>query len=298
MGCLNSTMKMSKARDYILLHLIVLIFGFTGILGKLITLDSDSLVWYRMMIASLGLVIYALIAGKQQELRSTPIGKLVVIGAIIAVHWITFFEAINQSNVSVALATMSSTSLFVAVFTPLFERKLFRRYEIFLGLLAIAGLVMIFGFETHYITGIVLALISSALAAVFTLANAQLVKKHGPVGISTYELLFGALVLTIYLAFTGKFNASFWEVSNMDWLWLILLALVATSFAFVISVEVMKRLSPFTVSISVNLEPIYAILLALLIFGESEEMSYGFYIGAALILVTIFANAYLKRRIG
>lgn len=289
-------MTRSRATDFALLHAIVLIYGFTGILGKLITLPADALTWWRMLLAAVALVVYMLAKGALRQLREGPTWIIVIVGVITAAHWITFFEAIKQSNVSVALATMSSTALFVAVLSPLFGKRKFAGYEMVLGLVAIGGLVLIFGFETEYWLGITLALVSSLLAAIFTLANAELIKKTTATAITTTEMIAGAGALTIYLACTGKMGDSFWEVSSADLFWLILLAVVATAFAFVVSVEIMKRLSPFTVAITINLEPVYSIILALVIFGQSEEMSWGFYAGAVIIVLTIFANAFLKSR--
>jgi drug/metabolite transporter (DMT)-like permease len=289
-------MTKSRSADFILLHAIVLIYGFTGILGKLITLPADALTWWRMIIASAALVVYMIAKGALGELRKGPTLAIVVVGIIIAAHWITFFEAIKQSNVSIALATMSSTALFVAVLSPLFGKRKFTTYEMVLGLVAIGGLVLIFGFETKYATGIILALISSLLAAIFTLANAELIKKATATAITTTEMLAGAGALSIYLLVNGKVDSAFWEIGSTDLVWLILLAVVATAFAFVVSVEIMKRLSPFTVAITINLEPVYSIILALVIFGESEEMSWGFYLGAVIIVATIFVNAWLKSK--
>jgi len=291
-------MTKNKVTDFALLHAVVLIYGFTGILGKLITLPADALTWWRMLLASIALVVYVLAKGIIRQLRGGPTWIIVALGVIIAVHWITFFEAIKQSNVSVALATMSSTALFVAVLSPLFGKRKFESYEMILGLIAIGGLVLIFGFETQYWLGITLALVSSLLAAIFTLANAELIKRSTATAITTIEMMAGAGALTVYLAVTGKIDRSFLEVSSSDLFYLILLAVVATAFAFVVSVEIMKRLSPFTVAITINLEPVYSIILALLIFGPSEEMSMGFYAGAVIIVATIFVNTYLKSRKG
>ena len=291
-------MTKNKVTDFALLHAVVLIYGFTGILGKLITLPADALTWWRMTIAAVTLIVYMCAKGTLHELRRGPTVQIVLVGVIIAVHWITFFEAIKLSNVSVALATMSSTALFVAVLSPLFGKRKFESYEMILGLIAIGGLVLIFGFETEYWLGITLALVSSLLAAIFTLANAELIKRSTATAITTIEMMSGAGALTAYLAVTGKIDGSFLEVSSSDLFYLILLAVVATAFAFVVSVEIMKRLSPFTVAITINLEPVYSIVLALLIFGASEEMSMGFYAGAVIIVATIFANTYLKSRKG
>lgn len=289
-------MTKSRSTDFILLHAIVLIYGFTGILGKLITLPADALTWWRMTIAAVTLIVYMCAKGILHELRRGPTLQIVLVGVIIAVHWMTFFEAIKQSNVSIALATMSSTALFVAVLSPLFGKRKFTTYEMILGLVAIGGLVLIFGFETKYSAGIVLALISSLLASIFTLANAELIKKATATAITTTEMLAGAGALSIYLLASGKVDSTFWEIGLTDLFWLILLAVVATAFAFVVSVEIMKRLSPFTVAITINLEPVYSIILALVIFGDSEEMSWGFYLGAVIIVGTIFVNAWLKSK--
>lgn len=288
---------MTKSRaDFLLLHLIVVIYGFTGILGKLITLPADALTWYRMALAAVALLVYMAISGTLRDLKQKALGKTIFVGVLTAAHWITFFEAIKQSNVSVALATMSSTALFVAVLSPLFGKRKFAGYEVVLGVVAICGLVMIFGFETEYHIGIILALISAALSAIFTLYNAELIKTATATAITTTEMIAGAVALMIYLSLFGDIDGDFWRVSQMDWLWLILLAVVATAFAFVVSVEIMKRLTPFTIAITVNLEPIYSIILALIIFGSSEEMSWGFYAGALIILSTIFINTWLKSR--
>ena len=175
------------------------------------------------------------------------------------------------------------------------KRKLDFR-EIILGVLVIVGLVCIFSFETKYKLGIVLALISAFLAAAFSTLNAVQIKHRDAVNISFYEMLAAAAGVFIYLSLTGGVNADLVNLSHQDWSWLLLLGTFATAFAFVISVEVMKVLSAFTVALTINLEPIYSIVLALLIFGEEEKMTAGFYVGAAIILGTLFIDAIIKRR--
>ena len=287
---------MTRAQNLILLHFVVLIFGFTGILGKLISLDSVALVWYRMTIAAVCMVAYLVIFRRRSVGSLKGLWKTLLTGILVALHWIAFFEAIQQSNVSVTLATMSATALFVALLNPFFSKVKFLFYEIVLGLAAVGGLLLIFGFESQYKWGIILALASSALAALFTVINAELVKVQSSLAISTWEMLAGAVVVFAYIGLTKGISVEFFTVSAEDWLWLILLGVVATAFAFVVSVEVMKALSPFTVAISVNLEPVYSIILALVIFGAEEQMSPGFYIGALIILLTIVINAWLKKR--
>lgn len=287
---------MSRAKYLFLLHLIVLIFGFTGILGKEITLGAVPLVWYRMMIASLGLLAYLFYLRRTLLIPGVKIIRYALVGVIIAAHWITFFESIKVSNISVALATIASTSFFVALLEPLLGSKRIVFYELVLGIVVIIGLVMIFSFETEYSLGIILALCSAALAALFGTINSFLIKQGDSIRISFYELFFGFIAVGIYLGFRGDWSAELFELSSRDMWLLILLGTVATAFAFAVSVEVMKELSPFTVALTINLEPVYSIILALLFYGEDEQMTGGFYFGALLILSTLFVNAWMKKR--
>lgn len=290
-------MKNSELKYQMALHAIVLVWGFTGILGKLISLDAYSIVWYRMLIAFAGLLIYAKIVRLPIMVDPLTLGKYLGVGFIVATHWILFFESIKVSTVSVALATMSSATLFTALLEPLFYRRKIIGYEMLFGVLVIAGLIMIFNFESSYYLGISLALLSAFCASLFTTINGKFIGNGEKSRvISLYEMLGGVIGITLYFLLTGELGI--WESlpSGADLGYLLILGLVCTSLAFVISVEVMKHLSPYTVSISINMEPVYSIILALLFFGEEERMSPGFYAGALLILSTILVNAYLKRR--
>ena len=278
------------------MHLIVLIFGFTGILGKLITIDAEPLVFWRCAIASLALGLFLGVERMLKRFSRKATLQMMGIGLIAAAHWVTFFAAIKKSTVSVALATLASTALFVSFFEPMVMKRKLDFREIILGVLVIVGLVCIFSFETKYKLGIVLALISAFLAAAFSTLNAVQIKHRDAVNISFYEMLAAAAGVFIYLSLTGGVNADLVNLSHQDWSWLLLLGTFATAFAFVISVEVMKVLSAFTVALTINLEPIYSIVLALLIFGEEEKMTAGFYVGAAIILGTLFIDAIIKRR--
>lgn len=289
-------MNSSYRNNLILLHFVILIFGFTAILGKLITIPAEDLVWYRMLIASIGIGVYLKIKGKAASLSKKQLFKYLGVGVIIAAHWFTFFESIKVSNVSITLVSLSTASLFVAILQPIFIKQKIVWYEVMLGLLTVFGISLIFNVESEYSYGILLGLLSALFAALFSLFNTRLVMKNDATVISLYEMIGGVLIFTIYFLFTGEFTPEFFDVSLNDWLWLILLGLVATSFAYVATVEVLKVLSPFTVSIAINLEPIYGIILALLIFGESEAMHTEFYIGAALIIISILLNSVLKTR--
>jgi len=283
-------------KNLFLLHFVILIFGFTAILGKLISIPAENLVWYRMLIASIGIAIYLKFKGKPASLSKKNLFQYLGVGVIIAAHWFTFFQAIKISNVSITLVSLSVTSLFVALLQPLFFKQKLVFYEVILGAFTIIGIALIFNIETQYTNGILMGLLSALLAALFSLTNTRLVKKNEATLISLYEMLGGVLVFTIYFLFTGKFTEEFFQVSMLDWLWLLILGLICTSFAYVATVHVLKVLSPFTASIAINLEPVYGIILAILIFKDSEKMQPSFYLGAAIILSAIVLNSVLKKR--
>lgn len=288
-------MKQSKFGNLFLLHLVVFIFGFTGILGRLITTDSEILVWWRMVIASIAIAIFVYATGKIKKNLSVNALTYSLVGLIIAAHWITFFEAIHQSNVSVTLACLSAASLFTAILEPIFFRRKFDKFEIFFGALVMSGLLLIFSFETEYKVGIALALTAAFLASLFTTINGKLIQNDNPYRISLVEMMAGAVGITLYLIFAGKFDVRMIEIPPMDWLWIVLLGTVATAFAFVVSVKVMEEISPFTVSLTINLEPVYGIILAFFIFGSSEKMTWGFYVGTILILAALYMNALHRK---
>jgi drug/metabolite transporter (DMT)-like permease len=284
-------------KNLLLLHLVVLIFGFTAILGKLITIPSDQLVWYRMFFATCSLAVYLVLMKKSFKMKRIGILKTIGVGFIIAAHWVFFFEAIKQSNVSIALAATATGSLFTALLEPIFFKRKLHFYELLLGSIVILGLYFIFQFETDNSVGIWLGVLAAFLASLFTVMNGQLITQYDSTRISFYELGGGVIAITLYFLIFSPSSLPNFQLSTADWLWMLILAIVCTAFAFVASVKVMEELTPFTVSLSINLEPIYGILLALLIFGESEKMSPGFYIGTSLILCSLFLNVWIKRRL-
>lgn len=288
--------NISTYKNLILLHIVVLIFGFTGVLGKLITVPSELLVWHRMLIASISIGIYLAIKGSSFKMVRKGLLATIFTGFIIAAHWIFFFESIKQSNVSITLAALASASIFTALLEPLFFKRKVQIYELFLGGLVILGLYFIFQFETENAIGVILGIIAAFLASLFTVINGKLIKKYNSGRISFYELGGGVLAITLYFLFSGKIDAIHFNLGLTNWIYLLILAVICTAFAFVASVEVMKELTPFTVSLSINLEPIYGIILAFIFFGEEEKMSAGFYLGTALILASIFTNVIVKRR--
>lgn len=289
-------MPNDKFKNYLHLHLIVLIWGFTAVLGKLISIDAMPLVWYRMVIASILVAVFILIRRNSIRVSSKTRMIMFMAGIVIALHWVTFFKAIKVSNVSIALVTMSTGALFTAFLEPIWYGRKMIWYEVVFGLMVVLGLYLIFNVNTSYILGMSLALISALLGAVFTLINGQLIKTHKPSTISFYELMSGAFFITVYLLIDGSFNGSFFMLPLNDWVFIFVLASVCTAYAFIAAIKVMRFISPYTVMLTINLEPVYGILLALLIFGQSEKMSPLFYIGALIIVTTIIANGILKNR--
>lgn len=280
------------------LHFIVFIWGFTAILGKLISIDSLPLVLYRMLLATLFIFFYVSVFRFRLKVDKRALAWLVFGGIVVACHWVTFFYAIKISTVSVALAMMSTGAFFTALLEPiLFQRKIIA-YEIVFGILVILGLVLIFRVESTYTYGMIVALISALLASIFSLVNGKLVKNHKPSVISFYELGIGVLFLTSVLVLRGSFSYEFFELNLKDWMYLLVLALVCTAYAFIASIKVMRILTPYTVMLTTNLEPVYGILLAWFIFGSEEQMNPLFYLGALIILMTVILNGILKYRAG
>ncbi|MEB8330571.1 DMT family transporter [Flavobacteriaceae bacterium KMM 6897] len=283
-----------KLKNYFHLHFIVFIWGFTAVLGKLITVDALPLVWYRMFMASGFIFLY--IAYKKFSLRvpTKTLLVLIIAGVVITLHWITFFKAIKVSNVSVALSTMSTGAFFTALLEPIWYGRKIVWYEILFGVIVMLGLYLIFNVESSYVEGIVLALISALLSAIFSLINGKLIQKEKPSVISIYEMASGVVFLSIYLSFSGSFTPKFFQLSSNDWMYIFILASICTAYAFIASVKVMKFITPYTVMLTINLEPIYGIVLAFIILGESEKMDPMFYLGALVILSTVIANGILK----
>jgi drug/metabolite transporter (DMT)-like permease len=287
---------LSKYKYHIWLHLTVLIFGLTGVLGKLITVDSYLLVWYRVLIAVVFLLCYFLVTKVSLKVSKKQVSKILLVGVIIAVHWVTFFEAIKQSNVSVALVCFSSSTLFTSLIEPFYFKRKIKVYELIFGVVIVLGLYFIFSFEFKYLVGMILSVISAALASWFTVLNGILIKETNAKLISFYELLGAFIIVSIYLLVSTGADFSHFLIPISDIKWLLILGTLCTAFAFIVSIEVMKKISPYTVTISVNLEPIYSIILALLIWPESETMSFGFYMGTIIVIATIFLNALFKNR--
>ena len=289
-------MPKTKLKNYIHLHILVFIWGFTAILGALIKIDAIPLVWYRMLLATFFVFIYFIVKKKSLKIDSKAFFKFLVGGILIALHWIFFFSAIKVSNVSVALVSMSTGALFTSIIEPFFFKRRLIFLELFFGIIVISGLYLIFNVESEYKMGIIYALIAAFLSALFTVLNGLFIRKYEADTISFYQLFFGVAFITVYILATTGFTVEAFSITSSDFFYLFILSSICTAYAFVVSVKVMKHLTPYTVMLTINLEPIYAIILALIIFGEKEQMSPQFYFGAIIILVTVIANGILKNK--
>ncbi len=289
-------MQKTNLQNYLHLHLIVFIWGFTAILGALISVDAIPLVWYRMLIAVIFVFAYLIYKRKPITIPPKLLLKMFIGGVIIAAHWITFFTAIKVANVSVALVTLSTGALFASLIEPLFFKRKLDFTEIFFGLIVVSGLYIIFNVDGDYTLGIIYALVSSFLSALFSVLNGLYVKRIDAEILTFYQLLFGVAFITVFILFSTGFNFNDFSLTTSDIIYLLILGSVCTAYAFMASLKIMKFLTPYTVMLTINLEPVYGILLAVLVFGEKEKMSPQFYIGASIIFITVIINGILKNK--
>jgi drug/metabolite transporter (DMT)-like permease len=289
-------MQNDKFKSYLNLHMIVFIWGFTAVLGALITITADAIVWYRMLLAAVFLSAFIVFKKKSFRIPVKSFVKLIFVGLLIALHWVFFFHAIHVSNVSITLSIFSLGAFFASLLEPIFYGRKVLWYEVFFGLIIIAGLGLIMKVETGYLEGMLYALISIILGVLFTLANGKLIEKHDSSVISFYEFIAGVFFISIYYLYQNKFSADFFILSFNNWMLILILASVCTAYAFTASVKVMEKLSPYTVMLTTNLEPVYGIILAYFIIGGKEKMSTSFYIGAVIILITVILNGIIKHK--
>ncbi len=287
-------MLSKRAQSVLHFHVIVFIFGFTSILGVLIDKDAVSLVWYRMLMASLFLTVLLFFKKKKFEFNYNLLYMLVAAGLLIAAHWLSFFYAIKMVGVSPTLAMLSSGALITAVLEPVFYNRKILFSEILFGGITMIGMFIIFKTSPEDWLGMFVALIATVLGVFFTLINGVLIKDNASVIITLGEMTIGVGFISLYVLLSGGFDTSFFTITTSDFLYLIILGSVCTAYAITFSIQVMKQLNPFTIMLIINMEPIYGIILALFIFGDDELMSSGFYIGLSIILFAIISNSILK----
>lgn len=283
--------------SFIQLHIAVFLAGFTGILGKLITLNEGLLVWYRLLITSATLWILFYF---QRHLRRIPrkdIFQIFGVGCIAALHWVSFYGSINYANVSVALVCFSSIGFFTALLEPLIMKKRINFTEVLLGIMTIVGIAIIFHFDPQYKIGIIIGIISAVLASLFPIFNRRFLQTHTPETVTVYELTGGFLFLSTLLpGYLYLFPAGHTIPTVSDLGWLLILSWLCTVLAFQLSMRALKKISAFTVNLSFNLEPLYGILLAFIVFHENEMLSGEFYIGLGLIVLSVFLQTWLVYR--
>ncbi len=284
-----------QLKNYLHLHFLVFIAGFTAILGELITIKAISLVWYRMVIAAILMFIYIKITKVKLKITLKFLLRLSIGGIIIALHWITFFGAIDASNISITLAMFSTGAFFASFIEPIIYKRTIIWYEIFFGIIVIIGVFIITQSEIKYLKGILLGISSAFFSSLFTVLNGKFLRQHTATVISFYEFLSGVLFISIYILFFGDgFSLPFFNLSTSDFGYLFILASICTAYAFIASVYIMKLISPYTLVLTYNLEPIYGIILAIILFPEKEQMSTSFYYGAILIIGIVLLNGILK----
>ena len=275
------------------LHLSILIAGFTGIFGKLISLNEGLLVWYRLMLTCLLFFLLLLATKKLQRISFRDFKRIAVVGCLLTVHWIFFYGSIKASNVSIGVVCFSLIGFFTAILEPIILRRRFSLREFAYSILTLLGILLIFSFDTRYRTGILLGVISSALAALFTISTKRIGNDYKPRTILMYEMLGGFLLISCILPFYLKlFPVESVVPGTMDIIYLILFVVFCTIGLQMLQIQVLKKISAFTVNLSYNLEPVYSIVLAMIIFGEAKQLNFSFYIGVGLIVLSVLLQTW------
>ena len=284
----------SRVQSLLLLHGVVVIFGFTGILGKLISIEAEPLVFWRVTLGGVTTALYLFLRRQWTAWTARDVVRVGAVGWIVAAHWVTFFASIKASSVGLALTMLATAPLFIGFIEPIVYKRRLAWREVAVAAVVFAGISMVFEAEKDQTLGMALGLTSAFLAAVFSTVNGVLVRRHDPVNMSAVELLAAGLGMAVWLLAKGEFGAAVLHVPDSDWVWIVLLAVVATSFAFMVSIQVLKQLTPFESAMAINLEPIYAIALAYVLFGE--RFSPGFYLGAFLVIGAVFLDTALRSK--
>jgi len=270
------------------LHIAVFLWGFTGILGRLITLNEGWLVWWRMFITALALWIYFFFSKQIQKISLRDFLKIASIGTILSLHWLLFYGSIKYSNVSIALTCLATTGLLSAIIEPLFFRKRINSTEILLGTFALAGIIIIYFSNLKFSIGIYIGLLSSLATVIVSVLNKKIVSGYTPQIITLYQLTGGFFGLTLLMPlYNLLLNSNIQYPQNLDWLWLVILAVFCTVFTFLLYIRALRQLSAFTINLTLTLEPVYGIILAFAVFSENKYLSKYFYIGFALILMAV-----------
>ncbi len=284
-------------RSFLQLHIAVFLAGFTGVLGRLITLNEAVLVWYRMMIACIVLWISLLFQKRKPAASRKHFIQASTVGFLLAMHWVSFYAGIKNSNVSTALVCLSAMGFFTAILEPVMLRRPFDMIEVLLGLLAIAGISIVFHFDPHYKLGIIISLFSAFLASIFPILNRQILQKMDAETATRYQLSGGFIFITLLMpVYLHYFPVDKLLPSVSDFVWLLVLGILCTVVAYDLFMKALQKISAFTVNLSYNLEPIYGIGMAFLIYREDKEVSPGFYYGFCLIVAAVILQTWRLKR--
>ena len=278
------------------LHLMVIILGLTGVFGKLISLSAIHLVWYRMGIAFVSIAIFLAFKKQLFSISKKDFFGLLGVGALVTFHWLCFFESIKVSTVSVAVVCLATSSLFSALIEPFFFKIKFLFYEVIMGVVVVVALAFIMGTETKYFLGYFYGIIAALLATLFTLFNAKYINKVGAAKITMIEMLSGVIIISCILFFQQDYTVFTTKISVTDLSYLIILGTLCTAMVFVWLTEIMRHITPYSLIMAINLEPVYSIIFALIIFGDNELMSSSFYFGSCVIIGIVFLDGYIKNR--
>ena len=290
---------MASSTDYLKLHFIVFLWGFSAILGKLVSIPSVEMVWYRSILAAAGMGAVIYFTRGNFKVSRADLIRLIAIGAIVSLHWIAFFGSARASNVSVSLVGFATNSLWAAMLEPWFNKKSVKKYELFLGLTVMAGLYIIFSFDFEYKLGLLLAIFAGFSSALFSVFNAGMVKRVSARTITFYEMI-GVFIATALFIPLFQFSDTGFRLPKlpgaMDVVYIALLAGVCSVYAYTVAVDLMKRISVFMIQLTLNLEPVYGIVMAVIIFGQQEKMNLNFYAGTLVILSAVITYPLVKKR--
>jgi drug/metabolite transporter (DMT)-like permease len=282
---------------YFHLHIIVLLWGFTPVLGKLISVGALDLVWYRLLFALLSLYVVIKLRKQSLAIKFKDLMHIGSIGVVVGLHWFCFYQSIKVSNVSVTMAAFSTLTLFASIMQPIMLKQRFFYGDFIYGLLLLIGLCVIFNYEIQYFEGLMYGILATITSAFFGVYNGKLILQHGAFKITFYEFAAAFLVISIAKIFTMNETGSFITSLQMsDTVYLLILSILCTTIAFTWSIEILKTFTPLTVIVTTNLEPVYGIMFSLILFGDSEHMSNEFYIGAIIILISVFTYPVIKNR--
>ncbi len=290
----------ATTKDYLNLHFIVFLFGFTAILGKLVSIPAVEMVFYRTLLAAIGMAIVIVAMRGSFTVSKSDFIKLILTGLIVAIHWVSFFISGRISNPSTSLVGFATCSFWAAIIEPIAKRKKIQVLEIGLGIVVLIGLILIFSFDFNYAFGLFLGIISGLTAAIFSVINSKIATRVSAYAITLYEMIGACLAVILFFPFYQTYLAQGQQLNllptSMDWIYIGTMAIACSVYAYSVMINLSKKLSVFFIQLALNLEPIYGILLAILIFGQQEIMGWNFYVGTLIILSAVVVYPLAKRK--